>query len=29
VTDGGNVGAVLANAPVTEEGFFLVPKVVE
>jgi aspartyl-tRNA(Asn)/glutamyl-tRNA(Gln) amidotransferase subunit C len=29
VTDGGNVTAVLANAPMTEEGFFLVPKVVE
>jgi aspartyl-tRNA(Asn)/glutamyl-tRNA(Gln) amidotransferase subunit C len=29
VTDGGNVAAVLANAPMTEEGFFLVPKVVE
>lgn len=29
VTDGGNAAAVLANAPVTEDGFFLVPKVVE
>jgi aspartyl-tRNA(Asn)/glutamyl-tRNA(Gln) amidotransferase subunit C len=29
VTDGGNVAAVLANAPVSEDGFFVVPKVVE
>jgi aspartyl-tRNA(Asn)/glutamyl-tRNA(Gln) amidotransferase subunit C len=29
VTDGGDVAAVLANAPQTEEGFFVVPKVVE
>ena len=29
VTDGGDAAAVLANAPQTEEGFFLVPKVVE
>jgi aspartyl-tRNA(Asn)/glutamyl-tRNA(Gln) amidotransferase subunit C len=29
VTDGGNVASVLANAPVSEDGFFVVPKVVE
>ena len=29
VTDGEIVGQVLANAPLTEDGFFLVPKVVE
>jgi aspartyl-tRNA(Asn)/glutamyl-tRNA(Gln) amidotransferase subunit C len=29
VTDGGNVDAVLANAPASEDHFFLVPKVVE
>ncbi|HWM80625.1 MAG TPA: Asp-tRNA(Asn)/Glu-tRNA(Gln) amidotransferase subunit GatC [Pseudolabrys sp.] len=29
VTDGGNVAAVLQNAPATENDFFLVPKVVE
>lgn len=29
VTDGGDATAVLANAPATEDGFFLVPKVVE
>jgi aspartyl-tRNA(Asn)/glutamyl-tRNA(Gln) amidotransferase subunit C len=29
VTDGGEAAAVLANAPQTAEGFFLVPKVVE
>ncbi|MGE3301979.1 MAG: Asp-tRNA(Asn)/Glu-tRNA(Gln) amidotransferase subunit GatC [Hyphomonadaceae bacterium] len=29
VTDGGNAAAVLANAPKTEDGFFVVPKVVE
>lgn len=29
VTDGGNAAKVLANAPQTAEGFFLVPKVVE
>ena len=29
VTDGGDAAAVLKNAPQTEEGFFLVPKVVE
>ena len=29
VTDGGDVAKVLANAPQTEGGFFLVPKVVE
>ncbi len=29
VTDGGAVAAVTANAPRTEEGFFLVPKVIE
>ena len=29
VTDGGQQGAVLANAPDAREGFFAVPKVVE
>ena len=29
VTDGGIAEAVLANAPLTEDGFFLVPKVIE
>jgi aspartyl-tRNA(Asn)/glutamyl-tRNA(Gln) amidotransferase subunit C len=29
VTDGGDAAAVLANAPKTERGFFVVPKVVE
>jgi aspartyl-tRNA(Asn)/glutamyl-tRNA(Gln) amidotransferase subunit C len=29
VTDGGNVDAILQNAPVTQDGYFLVPKVVE
>jgi aspartyl-tRNA(Asn)/glutamyl-tRNA(Gln) amidotransferase subunit C len=29
VTDGGDAKKVLMNAPQTEEGFFLVPKVVE
>jgi aspartyl-tRNA(Asn)/glutamyl-tRNA(Gln) amidotransferase subunit C len=29
VTDGGNAEAVIANAPVREHNFFLVPKVVE
>ena len=29
VTDGEIAAAVLANAPLTEDGFFLVPKVVE
>jgi aspartyl-tRNA(Asn)/glutamyl-tRNA(Gln) amidotransferase subunit C len=29
VTDGGDVAAVLANAPAREGDFFLVPKVVE
>jgi aspartyl-tRNA(Asn)/glutamyl-tRNA(Gln) amidotransferase subunit C len=29
VTDGGDAGRVLANAPQTDDGFFLVPKVVE
>jgi aspartyl-tRNA(Asn)/glutamyl-tRNA(Gln) amidotransferase subunit C len=29
VTDGEIAGKVLANAPLTEDGFFLVPKVVE
>jgi aspartyl-tRNA(Asn)/glutamyl-tRNA(Gln) amidotransferase subunit C len=29
VTDGGDPDAVLANAPAREDGFFLVPKVVE
>ena len=29
VTDGGIGGAILANAPVREDQFFLVPKVVE
>ncbi len=29
VTDGGNAEAVLANAPQSEEGFYLVPKVIE
>ena len=29
VTDGDIVEQVLANAPLTEDGFFLVPKVVE
>lgn len=29
VTDGGIAGDIVANAPVTDENFFLVPKVVE
>ncbi len=29
VTDGGDFESVLANAPVSEDGFFVVPKVVE
>ncbi len=29
VTDGGIAPLILANAPLTEDGFFLVPKVVE
>ena len=29
VTDGGDADAVLANAPASEDHFFLVPKVVE
>ncbi|MBV9245264.1 MAG: Asp-tRNA(Asn)/Glu-tRNA(Gln) amidotransferase subunit GatC [Methylobacteriaceae bacterium] len=29
VTDGGMADAILANAPATEDHFFLVPKVVE
>ena len=29
VTDGDKAGDVVANAPISEENFFLVPKVVE
>jgi aspartyl-tRNA(Asn)/glutamyl-tRNA(Gln) amidotransferase subunit C len=29
VSDGGDVASILANAPVSEDGFFVVPKVVE
>ncbi len=29
ITDGGKAGDVVANAPASEENFFLVPKVVE
>jgi aspartyl-tRNA(Asn)/glutamyl-tRNA(Gln) amidotransferase subunit C len=29
VTDGGNPAAVLGNAPQSEDGFYLVPKVIE
>jgi aspartyl-tRNA(Asn)/glutamyl-tRNA(Gln) amidotransferase subunit C len=29
VTDGGNADAILGNAPATQDGYFLVPKVVE
>lgn len=29
VTDGGYAATIVANAPVTEDNFFLVPKVVE
>jgi aspartyl-tRNA(Asn)/glutamyl-tRNA(Gln) amidotransferase subunit C len=29
VTDGGHPDKIVANAPATEDGFFLVPKVVE
>ncbi len=29
VTDGGDAARVLSNAPKTEDGFFVVPKVVE
>ena len=29
VTDGGDAGAILANAPAKADGFFIVPKVVE
>jgi aspartyl-tRNA(Asn)/glutamyl-tRNA(Gln) amidotransferase subunit C len=29
VTDGGNAEAVLANAPQSDDGFYMVPKVIE
>jgi aspartyl-tRNA(Asn)/glutamyl-tRNA(Gln) amidotransferase subunit C len=29
ITEGGDAGPVLANAPRTQDGFFVVPKVVE
>jgi aspartyl-tRNA(Asn)/glutamyl-tRNA(Gln) amidotransferase subunit C len=29
VTDGAKAGDILANAPLSEDGFFMVPKVVE
>jgi len=29
VTDGGDAGKILANAPKAEDGFFVVPRVVE
>jgi aspartyl-tRNA(Asn)/glutamyl-tRNA(Gln) amidotransferase subunit C len=29
VTEGGNAAAILANAPASRDGFFVVPKVVE
>jgi aspartyl-tRNA(Asn)/glutamyl-tRNA(Gln) amidotransferase subunit C len=29
VSDGGNASDIVANAPVSEDGFFVVPKVVE
>ncbi len=29
VTDGGKAAAIVGNAPVSEDGFFIVPKVVE
>ncbi len=29
VTDGGNADAILKNAPATQDGYFLVPKVIE
>jgi aspartyl-tRNA(Asn)/glutamyl-tRNA(Gln) amidotransferase subunit C len=29
VTDGGDAGVILANAPASHDGFFVVPKVVE
>ena len=29
VTDGGKAGDIVANAPLTEDNFFMVPKVVE
>jgi aspartyl-tRNA(Asn)/glutamyl-tRNA(Gln) amidotransferase subunit C len=29
VTDGGKAGDILKNAPMTEDGFFVVPKIVE
>jgi aspartyl-tRNA(Asn)/glutamyl-tRNA(Gln) amidotransferase subunit C len=29
ITEGGRAGDVLKNAPLSDEGFFLVPKVVE
>ncbi|MGN6516711.1 MAG: Asp-tRNA(Asn)/Glu-tRNA(Gln) amidotransferase subunit GatC [Rhizomicrobium sp.] len=29
VTDGGNAAAITANAPLSEDNFFVVPKVVE
>jgi aspartyl-tRNA(Asn)/glutamyl-tRNA(Gln) amidotransferase subunit C len=29
VTDGGNAALVLSNAPASQDGFFVVPKVVE
>jgi aspartyl-tRNA(Asn)/glutamyl-tRNA(Gln) amidotransferase subunit C len=29
VTDGGNAEAVLANAPASDDGYYMVPKVIE
>jgi aspartyl-tRNA(Asn)/glutamyl-tRNA(Gln) amidotransferase subunit C len=29
VSDGGDAARVLANAPLSDDGFFIVPKVVE
>ena len=29
VTDGGKADAILKNAPMAEDGFFVVPKIVE
>jgi aspartyl-tRNA(Asn)/glutamyl-tRNA(Gln) amidotransferase subunit C len=29
VTDGGKAGEILTNAPMAEDGFFVVPKIVE
>jgi aspartyl-tRNA(Asn)/glutamyl-tRNA(Gln) amidotransferase subunit C len=29
VTDGGDVASILANAPASEDGFFVVPKIIE